>query len=43
MTFVFIAKLRNIWPGAWLCEAMGGVTVGLPCLAEPIAPRQIPK
>jgi putative transposase len=23
MKFVFIAKLRNIWPVAWLCEAMG--------------------
>src|SRR6478752_3063777 len=23
MKFVFIAKHRNIWPVAWLCEAMG--------------------
>ena len=23
MKFVFIAKHRNIWPVAWLCDAMG--------------------
>jgi hypothetical protein len=23
MKFVFIAKHRNIWPVAWLCNAMG--------------------
>ena len=23
MKFGFIAKHRNVWPGAWLCEAMG--------------------
>ena len=23
MKFVFMAKHRNIWPVAWLCEAMG--------------------
>jgi hypothetical protein len=23
MKFGFIAKHRNIWPVAWLCEAMG--------------------
>jgi putative transposase len=24
MKFVFIVKHRNIWPVAWLCNAMGG-------------------
>lgn len=23
MKFGFIAKHRNVWPVAWLCEAMG--------------------
>jgi len=23
MKFVFIAKHRNVWPVAWLCEALG--------------------
>jgi putative transposase len=23
MKFVFIAKHRNIWPVAWLCDALG--------------------
>ena len=43
MKFVFIAKHRTIWPVAWLCECAGRLPVGLPCLAEPIAERQIPK
>lgn len=42
MKFGFIAKHRGIWPVAWLCEAMG-VSRSLPCLAEPISQRQIPK
>jgi len=39
MKFVFIAKHRAIWPVAWLCDALGGVAVGLPCLAKSLAER----
>src|SRR5215207_8323009 len=28
MKFVFIAKHRNIWPVAWLCDAMGASRSG---------------
>ena len=41
MKFVFIAKHRNIWPVAWLCDALGVSRSGFH--AEPIAQRQIPK
>jgi hypothetical protein len=44
MKFVFIAKHRTIRPVAWLCDAIRWACPGrLPCLAEPIARRQIPK
>jgi putative transposase len=39
MKFVFIAKHRNIWPVAWLCNALGVSRVGLPCLAESTSAR----
>ena len=28
MKFGFIAKHRNVWPVAWLCEALGGSRSG---------------
>ena len=43
MKFVFIAKHRTIWAGGMAMRSNGRVPVGLPCLAEPIAQRQIPK
>ena len=43
MKFGFIAKHRRIWPVAWICEALGVSRVGLPCLAEPLAQRQMPE
>lgn len=42
MKFVFIAKHRAIWPVALLCHPLGGA-VRLPCLAESLAERYIPK
>ncbi len=33
MRFAFVAKYRNIWPVAWLCEALDVSRLGFPCLA----------
>ena len=41
MKFVFIATHWNVWPVAWLCNAMGVSRSGF--YAWPIAQRQIPK
>ena len=37
MTFAFIAKHRSISPVAWHCEALGVLSLRLPCLAPPAA------
>tara|TARA_R110002020_G_scaffold134252_28_gene299713 strand:- start:1051 stop:1368 length:318 start_codon:yes stop_codon:yes gene_type:complete len=36
MRFSFVAKHRVIRPVSWICEALG-VSLGLPCLAQPLA------
>ena len=43
MKFVFIAKHRNHLAGGMAMRCNGRVPVGLPCLAEPLAQRQIPQ
>jgi hypothetical protein len=43
MKFAFIAKHRNVWPVAWLSDAIGVSRSGFHAWLEPIAQRQIPK
>ena len=43
MKFVFIAKHRHHLAGGMAMQCDGRIPVGLPCLAEPLAQRQIPK
>ena len=43
MKFVFIVKHRNIWPVAWLCNAMGVSRSGFHAWLNRVPQRQIPE
>ena len=43
MKFAFIAKHRSDLAGGMAMRGAGCLAVGLPCLAEPVAQRQIPQ
>ena len=43
MTFAFVVQHRHVWPVSRMCNVLGRLPVGLPCLAQrPISARARP-